>query len=169
MAQKVFTIYEDGGHAWAKVPRALLAKLGLLPQISQYSYERGDFVYLEEDCDLSLFCVAYPAATFRTRRSDSSRVRNYERFSHKPLFELGDVLLTRGVQDKFVHTQLAPLLERHVTGDWGLCCKEDWEVNQVALREGDRLMSVYTINDERIWVITEWNRSVTTMLLPSEY
>lgn len=164
-----YTIYEDSGHAWAKVPRKLLAQLGLLPQISHYSYQRGDFVYLEEDCDLTLFCNAKPDAKFKTVRSDSSRVRSYDSFSRAVLFELGDVLLTRGVQEKFVHSQLAPLLERHVSGDWGFCCKEDWALNDDALKQGDRLMSVYEIEGERIWVITEWNREVTTMLLPEEY
>lgn len=168
--KKVFTIYEDGGNAWAKVPRKLLIELGILSQITHYSFQRGDFVYLEEDCgDLNTFRVAHPAARFNTVRSDRSSVRSYDRFSRKPLFEVGDIMLTCGVQAKFTHSQLLPLLERHIMGDWGLCCKDDWKVNDEGLKCGDRLMSVYEIEGARVWVITEYDRSVTTFLLPSEY
>ena len=50
-------IYSDSGHGWAKVARKLIDQLQL--SISSYSYQRGAYVYLEEDCDLSKFCVAY--------------------------------------------------------------------------------------------------------------
>ena len=78
--QKVFTLYADGGHAWAKVPRKLLALLGIVKDISHYSYQRGDYVYLEEDGDLDTFLAAYPIATFKVRTSAHSRVREYDSF-----------------------------------------------------------------------------------------
>ena len=78
--QKVFTLYKDNGHAWAKVPRKLLALLGILKDITGGSYQRGDYVYLEEDGDLDTFMKAYPLATFRVRTSATSRIRRYDRF-----------------------------------------------------------------------------------------
>lgn len=52
------TFYSDGGHGWLKVSKKQLRLLGIENQISQYSYMRGDFAYLEEDCDLTTFVVA---------------------------------------------------------------------------------------------------------------
>lgn len=62
------------------------------------------------------------------------------------------------------------LLSRHVRGDWGDLPKEDREENNLSLAKGFRLLSSYrTTADEKIWVITEADRSVTTLLLPEEY
>ena len=61
-------------------------------------------------------------------------------------------------------------LVRHVTGDWGDLPEEDIEENELSLREGYRLFSAYHLNTgTKIYVITEWDRSVTTILLPDEY
>ncbi len=61
-------------------------------------------------------------------------------------------------------------LARHSRGDWGELCPADKRANDRALREGDRLLSAYkTSTGERLWVITEADRSATTILLPSEY
>ena len=54
-----FTVYSDPGHAWVKVPRDLLKTLGIESDISPYSYMRGEFAYLEEDCDFYRFHEAY--------------------------------------------------------------------------------------------------------------
>ncbi|MDE3075945.1 MAG: plasmid related protein [Chloroflexota bacterium] len=62
------------------------------------------------------------------------------------------------------------LLFRHVSGDWGELDEEDKAENELSLREGFRLLSAYTLrNGEKIWIITEADRSVTTLLLPDEY
>ena len=61
------------------------------------------------------------------------------------------------------------LLMRHVNGDWGDLDDEDKQANERALEDGTRLMSAYSIGEARFWVITEWDRSVTTILLPEEY
>ncbi len=62
------------------------------------------------------------------------------------------------------------LLERHAYGDWGNLTAEDWQANEQALKEGSRLFSAYTLTTgRRLWIITEWDRSVTTLLLPMEY
>lgn len=64
-----------------------------------------------------------------------------------------------------------PYLRRHLHGDWGDLCDGDWQLNDAALTSGeDRLFSSYQVTpDLKLWIITEWDRSVTTLLLPSEY
>lgn len=90
-------------------------------------------------------------------------------------FPLGQVVATPGAIATLGELKISPisLLERHVNGDWGDLCKEDREQNDEALKVGNRLMSVYGVdaNDpsQKVWVITEWDRSVTTILLPDEY
>ena len=54
--------YTDPGHGWFAVKRAELAQLGILGQVSHYSYQRGRTVYLEEDCDATLYFTAHKAA-----------------------------------------------------------------------------------------------------------
>jgi hypothetical protein len=61
------------------------------------------------------------------------------------------------------------LLARHQSGDWGQLCAEDGKTNEEALKHGGRLLSAYPVGDARIWVITEADRSATTILLPEEY
>jgi hypothetical protein len=61
------------------------------------------------------------------------------------------------------------LLVRHATGDWGDLCAFDRHQNQIALRDGYRVLSSYKVPAGRVWIITEANRSVTTILLPEEY
>jgi hypothetical protein len=59
---------------------------------------------------------------------------------------------------------------RHEMGDWGEICEEDRQENELSLVEGFRLMSVYrTANGTKFWIITEADRSVTTVLLPEDY
>lgn len=61
-------------------------------------------------------------------------------------------------------------LSRHITGDWGDVDREDSAANDRAVQEGTRLLSSYTLPDDtRIWIITEADRSVTTLLLPDDY
>lgn len=89
-----------------------------------------------------------------------------------PLFQLGEVVATAGAVQTMKQHNIEPqtLLQRHITGDWGVLCKEDAKSNADAVKHGERILSNYPIADNvRIWVITEWDRSVTTLLLPSEY
>jgi hypothetical protein len=60
-------------------------------------------------------------------------------------------------------------LARHATGDWGELCAFDHRQNEIALREGYRVLRSYPVGRECVWVITEADRSVTTILLPEEY
>ena len=84
---------------------------------------------------------------------------------------LGRVLATPGALELLVQAGGHPfdLLARHATGDWGELCAFDRRQNEAALREGYRVLSSYPIGTERVWVVTEADRSVTTILLPEEY
>ncbi|MBW6332223.1 class I SAM-dependent methyltransferase, partial [Pseudomonas aeruginosa] len=90
------------------------------------------------------------------------------------LFSPGQVVMTAAVSHLVETGQLnpAPLLNRHLAGDWGTLDQEDWNTNQRALKFGDRLLSSYDIDaggESRLWIITEADRSSTTLLLPSDY
>ena len=90
----------------------------------------------------------------------------------KPLFRLGQVVGTPGalqaLEDAGQHP--AEFLTRHVTGDWGDLCDEDKEENEFSVEQGFRILSSYELNSgAKVWVITEADRSATTILLPQEY
>ena len=90
-------------------------------------------------------------------------------------FNPGRLVMSRGVyilianDEKFArHVDLS--IKRHLAGDWGDLCDEDRVANELALKEGQRLFSVYKKEGlPKIWIVTEWDRSVTTALLPDEY
>jgi hypothetical protein len=89
--------------------------------------------------------------------------------------EIGQVVTTSGVaewvEEKPVQRRIGAgrALQRHQSGDWGKVCPEDWELNNQSLKDGTRLLSSYEVDGRRLWVITEWDRSVTTILFPEEY
>ena len=90
----------------------------------------------------------------------------------KPLFPLGLVVATPGALDTLAQANLEPgeFITRHVTGDWGDLDDEDKQENNLSLQKGFRLLSAYKLETgEKIWVITESDRSATTILLPEEY
>jgi hypothetical protein len=84
---------------------------------------------------------------------------------------LGRVVATPGALKLLLETGERPFdyLTRHATGDWGELCVFDRRQNEIALREGYRVFSSYDISAGRVWVITEADRSITTILLPEEY
>lgn len=86
-------------------------------------------------------------------------------------FRLGKTLATPAALACCEQHGISPqsLLRRHVQGDWGGLCVEDQRANEVALQCGGRLMSSYQLAGDRVWVITEADRSATTLLLPDEY
>lgn len=89
-----------------------------------------------------------------------------------PLFSLGQIVATPGALDALAKSNQNPteFLKRHVQGDWGNVCREDARLNDEAVKEGTRLLSAYaTATGTRIWIITEADRSSTTILLPEEY
>jgi len=90
----------------------------------------------------------------------------------RPLFPYGRTVATPGALAALSLAGVAPeaLLSRHVRGDWGELCEEDRQMNAEALSTGRRLLSAYALPDDtRVWIITEADRSATTLLLPHEY
>jgi hypothetical protein len=90
----------------------------------------------------------------------------------KPLFLLGQVIITSGANALMREGKLDAnqLINRHISGDWGDMCEDDIESNNDAVTHGDRIMSSYlTSSSQKVWIITEYDRSVTTILLPDEY
>lgn len=85
-----------------------------------------------------------------------------------PKFPLGRTLITAGALAALSHEDVLAALSRHVVGDWGEVDREDGDANERALRDGGRLVSVYR-SSQKFYVITEWDRSLTTVLLPEEY
>lgn len=88
------------------------------------------------------------------------------------LFQLGRLLATPGALRAFeaAGDSLVPYLARHASGDWGDVCAEDARANVAALADGTRLLSAYHLADRtKVWIITEADRSATTVLLPEEY
>jgi len=90
-------------------------------------------------------------------------------------FKLGDLVGTPGIQQCIMPEEVALVLYRHATGDWGELDAEDWARNNEAVAyEGDadrqsRIVSAYTIRGHKVYVITEWDRSRTTVMLDCEY
>jgi hypothetical protein len=90
----------------------------------------------------------------------------------KPLFALGQVVATPGVLRVFEESHDSPLtyLVRHQSGDWGYLDDHDKRENNFSLERGFRILSSYkTKNGTKFWIITEADRSSTTILLPEEY
>jgi len=93
----------------------------------------------------------------------------------RPLFPLGAVVATPGALDLLDRHGIdaAILLRRHTYGDFGAVCTEDQAANLAAIQYGSRILSAYKIGPQdsvdKIWVITEADRSATTLLLPEEY
>ncbi len=88
------------------------------------------------------------------------------------LFPLGQVVATPGaleVMDQYAINAL-DLIQRHQSGDWGNVPPSDAEENMRSVENGWRILSSYAISDDQnLWIITEADRSVTTLLLPEEY
>ena len=88
---------------------------------------------------------------------------------------LGEVYLSRGVNDRIAEDQdfaefVLHSLKRHLNGDWGELSEEDKKENDLSLVEGFRILSAYRHKDgTKIWIITEADRFMTTILFPEEY
>jgi len=87
-------------------------------------------------------------------------------------FAPGRILATPGALAAMEEAGISPasLLLRHLSGDWGDLCPEDKEENELSLREGFRILSAYTLpTGQKIWLISEADRSVTTFIRPVDY
>jgi hypothetical protein len=90
--------------------------------------------------------------------------------STRKVVPLGLVVATTGVLAELTDEDRLGALARHARGDWGDVNQEDWAENELSLNEGKRLLSAYhSAGGVKFWIITEADRSITTMLLPIEY
>ena len=95
-----------------------------------------------------------------------------QQISKRPAFELGQIVATPGALAalKKAGQQPGEFLTRHINRDWGDLDEEDRKENEYSLEHGFRLLSAHKTNaGDRLWIITEADRSVTTLLLPEEY
>lgn len=87
----------------------------------------------------------------------------------RPKFPLGRIVITANAQAILNPEDVQEGLSRHAAGDWGEVCPQDAAENELSLKEGFRLLSVYGPAERRFWIITEADRSVTTVLMPDDY
>ena len=88
------------------------------------------------------------------------------------LFPLGRIVATPGALSVLQKAEQEPaeFLDKHVNGDWGEVPEEDKKENEFSVQRGFRILSAYTTSaDDKIWILTEADRSFTTILLPGEY
>src|SRR3954469_18438780 len=92
-------------------------------------------------------------------------------FTKRAKFALGQIVAKLGALEmmKAEGTDGLQLLSRHVTGDWGDLGEEDKQENELSVQKGFRMLSAYGTGDSKLWIITEADRSVTTILRPDEY
>jgi hypothetical protein len=89
---------------------------------------------------------------------------------NKYTFRLGALMITPGVEDLIYNgLNVQALIKRHMHEDWGDLSASDKEQNNLAVINGHRILSSYKTDLGKIWIITEADRSSTTVLLPSEY
>jgi len=84
-------------------------------------------------------------------------------------FPLGQVVMTSNAAARLPAEDIQQALTRHAAGDWGEVCEEDRQENELSLKKGFRLLSVYRSGETKFWIITEADRSVTTVLMPEDY
>jgi len=85
-------------------------------------------------------------------------------------FRSRQILITPTAQEQLSSTDVQQALRRHLSGDWGDCGPEDAAANESALLHGERLLSVYhAASGTKFWIITEADRSATTVLMPDDY
>lgn len=91
------------------------------------------------------------------------------------MLKLGKVFVTRGVHtiiesDPMLRVTMEICLELYQRYNWGDTCKKDKKLNDIAVKEGYRVLASYHLDKNiKIWIITEYDRSYTTILLPEEY
>ena len=99
-------------------------------------------------------------------------MQQHEEPTRRPLFSLGQVVATPGAAEAFEATGelITSYVAKHQAGEWGQLDRHDIRANEQALKQGTRLLSAYQLRDDtKIWIITEADRSSTTVLLPEEY
>lgn len=85
-------------------------------------------------------------------------------------FSLGRMVVTANANNVLAAEDISTALDRHKSGDWGEVCQSDWKANDNAIKDGDRILSSYTGSaGDKFWIITEADRSYTTVLMPDDY
>ena len=88
----------------------------------------------------------------------------------EPKFPLGQLVATSNALTVLDSRDISTALKRHLSGDWGDLDDHDCKANETALKRNQRLFSAYrSSTGVKFWIITEWDRSVTTVLLPEDY
>ena len=92
----------------------------------------------------------------------------------KAKFRLGQIIMTRRINERVADDEgfakfVFDFLKRHANGDWGDLCEGDKQENELSLKEDIRVFSAYQFKEEKIWIITNADRSATTVLFPEEY
>jgi hypothetical protein len=161
---------EQAGWTWYIIEMQLLEQDSIF-----YGYRVGwdeELTYFNQsDLELSSAQWGFPIVQDEAFVSCRlSAVQTAERGERK--FPLGKLVATPGAAEAFTRNNQEPseFLRRHWRGDWGNLDQEDIAENELSLTVGLRLLSAYTLKDgTHIWIITEADRSATTILLPSEY
>ena len=94
---------------------------------------------------------------------------NHSHYVQPTTFPLGQIVSTANAQSSLTPQEIADGLARHAKGDWGSVSAESVEQNNEAVGNGDRVMSAFGKGRKRFWIITEADRSVTTILMPGDY
>ena len=101
---------------------------------------------------------------------ETTRIKTVFDIRDESKFPLGEVVITESAMEVVSPSEAGRALSRHCRGDWGTVEMDDWVANDFALKSERRILSVYeSCSEEVFWIITESDRSVTTILLPSEY
>ena len=104
----------------------------------------------------------------QTAKSDTPAVEPARSASRT--LELGQIVATANAASQLPNSAILIALGRHCAGDWGDVCEEDRKANEFAFYNGERILSVYrTGAGLKFWIITEWDRSITTVLMPDDY
>lgn len=89
--------------------------------------------------------------------------------SKRSLFNLGQVVITANAANILTPSDILLGILRHASGDWGTICPDDAALNDEAVTTGDRILSAYGLEERSFWIITEADRSATTVLMPEDY
>jgi hypothetical protein len=114
-------------------------------------------------------------AAMKRNTMDKRRVAARYMRRRAATLQLGRLVQTRGVDHKaresdLFQREVMDALKKYKRGDWGKTDRQDAKMNDAALKSGDdRILAVYPTSEGDIWIITEWNRSATTILFPHEY
>jgi hypothetical protein len=109
-----------------------------------------------------------PPIDSQTLAAHAKALSARKEYQEEPLFTLGVVVATPGARELLGADEMRAFIARHQHGDWGDVSKGDARENERALHSDDRILSAYRAHGRTFWVITENDRSVTTVLLPEE-